>query len=60
MSKKKNKYDKSIDEYIEISKGDITLYTILSIIIIVISLITIVYKFNNEPTIFFFFLLIKS
>ena len=34
MSKKKNKYDKSIDEYIEISKGDITLYTILSLVVI--------------------------
>lgn len=37
MSKIKNKYDKSIDEYIEISKGDITLYVILSIICVTIT-----------------------
>lgn len=59
MSKKKNKYDKSIDEYIEISKGDITLYTILSLIVIVVSLIAIIVnKLYTEPTILFFFLVI--
>ena len=59
MSKKKNKYDKSIDEYIEISKGDITLYTILSIIVVVVSLIVIIVnKLYTESFMLFFFLVI--
>ena len=59
MSKKKNKYDKPLDEYIEISKGDITLYTIISLIVIVISAIAIIVnKLYTESFILFFFLVI--
>lgn len=59
MSKIKNKYDKTLDEYIEISKGDITLYFILSLIVIAINIAIIIYnKIYNESILFFVILCI--
>lgn len=57
MSKIKNKYDKTLDEYIEISKGDITLYFILSLIVIAINIAIIIYNKIYNEGIFFFVIL---